>query len=629
MKKILVSIALFLGLMPVVMSQETVRYGYCPEQISLENMSALGTGKNKFIEGAICLDPTSDPVLKRMQGVQLKGVRVYMQADYKQAAQGRSFIEVRKNSLEAEAEKKICNFKSGWNEIYFDNPVIIGQEKLYVGLQVFETVGSPYPLIAANEINVPGGCWVNMGREGWKEMNDRGTLFIQALVDETAAQKLERSIYAQIVKNPLTVLPEQKFNARVYIQNLSATPVQTLTLETLGKGDDTPDVQQIQLETALEAYNGRVIDLSIRAGKEPGVKQEITLTVTQMNGEPTQEARVGKSFLYITEDAFVRIPVVEEFTSQYCPNCPFMIYYVDKAREAYDGPLLYITHHTGYTEDSFTLPQENEMHYMFGEVGPFNPAIMYDRLLFQGESALPMASTGVTSEQPYLEKFKEVEQRPAMAQIFVDANLNDGKLTARVYGRINKDQAASGEQLYLTAYVMEDNIPLDKYPQLGLDADGAPEDLVSGFRHNGIIRHSYTKNILGDELTIAEDATFSVDFSAIDWNTDWNWDNSQVVAFIHKMDKNNLANNEILNGGSNRYNQIVGIDNLAAEKNPSIKFLVGSDRIIRTETPVKTLRVYNLSGSLCNNGSALSPGIYIAHAITTDGSTVAQKVIVR
>lgn len=611
-------------------AQNTVRYGYCPEKLDETDMVAQGTGKNKFVEARICLDPQTDPVMQRLKGHQIKGVRAYLRDEYKQAVQKRSFVVAGLNTPEDEAAKKFCNFEAGWNEVLFDEPLTIGDDKLFVGFQVYETIGSAYPLLSMRTACVPGGCWVNLGREGWNELTDRGTLLIQAILDDEAAAELDRCAYAQLADFPLTVVPDKEFRGTVYFQNISDKAVNSLTLQTIGEGDDAAHTQEVTFSTPLAPYDGRVVALNIHAGQKLGTSVPFALNVVNINGEAAQAARPGVSNLYTTHDAFVRIPLIEEFTSQRCPNCPFMMYYLEKAREQYDGPLLYVTHHTGFQNDKFTLPGENELEYLFGEGYPFNPAIMYDRTYFPQQSAVTLSSTGEPSPQPYLDKFTEMALRPAMAEVIVDVTKTATDVACRVHGRVNKEMASAGDPLYLTAYLVEDGLSVNDYPQDGLDVADAPEDLKSTFRHNGIIRHSYTTNITGDALSLTPEATFSVDFPAAEWKTDWKWENCQVIAFVHKYNKSDLTDNTVLNAGSNRYNYLInGIDGVQAEAADPVRVFAGADGRLRTSQAVSALQVFTPSGAQCNADGVLRPGVYVVRAVSQQGAVTVSKIVVK
>ena len=629
MRKILLILLIILGLGASSTAQNTIRYGYCPENLSQEDGLAQGTGKNKFVAAMICLDPASDPVMKRLKGHQIKGVRCYLREEYRQASQKRSYVMAAIGDPNSPLEKKMHNFEKGWNEVYFDEPISITDERLFIGFQVFEKVGTPYPLLTDGRVSVPGGCWINLDRKGWKEMKDRGTFMIQAILDDSSVTELSNCAYAQLSDFPLVVVPKKMFDAKVYIKNFSDTAINTIELKTIGSGDEKAHLQKVKFEPALAPYDGRVLDLQIRAGKKVGISEEIQLSVPQVNDQVAQTASDGKSFLYVTLDAFLRIPIVEEFTSQLCPNCPFMMYYVEKAREAYKEPLLYVTHHTGYQNDAFTLKNEDQLLYLFGEVDTFNPAIMYDRLYFPSESSVILSSSGETSHTPYLEKFNEIAQRPAMAEVIVEVNKIEDEISCQVHGRVNLEMATSGKPLYITTYLVEDGLQLDKYGQQGLDVEDGPEDLVSGFRHNGIIRQSLSKQVTGDVLQLNNKGEFNVKYKTT-FNPSWEWKNCQVISFIHKYNPQNLSENYVLNAGSNRYNHLItGIEDIYNNEDPELNIYIDKDRKIETNIPVQKLNIYNINGTQQNINMPLTSGLYIIQAIMKNDHVVTKKILVK
>ena len=130
----------------LVSAQELVLYGYAPEQMAENAQIGQGQGGNGFLGGLVCFDPALDPAWKRLEGHQVKGVRCYLRADYKQARQDRSLIMHTVGSADATPTKKICDFLEGWNEIYFDEPLTIGSEPIYLSIRATRYI-SPIRLL--------------------------------------------------------------------------------------------------------------------------------------------------------------------------------------------------------------------------------------------------------------------------------------------------------------------------------------------------------------------------------------------------------------------------------------------------------------------------------------------------
>lgn len=334
----------------------------------------------------------------------------------------------------------------------------------------------------------------------------------------------------------------------------------------------------------------------------------MVLNVTKVNGSESSATLSGFFSMYVTEDVFTRIPLIEEFTGLRCSNCPLMSYYLDVALEEYADPYVYVAHHAGFADDDFTTDADKEILYLFGNKGTYNPAIMYDRTVLKGE-LLPVYGVTELSPAPYLAALSEVAACPAQAMVLVDVTRENGNVSCRVHGKVSKVMMRTGDDFYLSAYIVEDGIPEEKYPQEGLDVEGAPEDLSDRFAHNGVIRHNFCQDPAGDRLTPDGDGSFSVDFPQRAVPHDWVWDNCQVVAFVHKRDKENLRENYVLNAGSDRLNEIaLGVNPVTVQQD-NVLVSVDRDRRIRTSAPVRDLAVYDLQGRCRDGNSVLSWGL--------------------
>jgi hypothetical protein len=254
------------------------------------------------------------------------------------------------------------------------------------------------------------------------------------------------------------------------------------------------------------------------------------------------------------------VPLVEEFTSQRCVNCPFMIYFLDRAIHEWrqqGGNVIYVTHHSGFAEDAFTQPVDRELLYLFGGPDTYNPAVMYDRRVFFGED-VPVHAARVADTTPYSEAIRAVASVAAMAEVNVEAIPNDdGTMNVHVYGAVNKGYVNEDIRLYLSTYIIEDGISADDYMQQGLDDETAPSDLKETFRHNGVIRQNLCTRASGDELeiTVGNDCTFDVTFGYVYIDDSWKWENCDIIAFVHRMDKVDMTANYVLNAGSMRITQ--------------------------------------------------------------------------
>ena len=625
-KRILTAALLFIAV--CVSAQDVVRYGYAPEEMADIYKIYQGMGSNGFLGGMICLDPAADPVVERLAGHQIKGVRCYLHHDYKQARQKRSMI-MHTSSLEAEPTTKVCDFSEGWNEIYFDEPITIGADPIYLGLQVYESGSASHPFVSYGAASVSGSCWINLNKEGWVNYSERGTLLIQAILDDEAAPMVDNMVYAQVAKTPQAVAPSAPFASEIYFNNHTDAAINSVELQMLGQGDNTPRTIEVVFDTPLTAREGRNIPMDVYTGSEVGVSQWIELNVTKINGTEAQAARPGVTHHYVTKDAFNRMSVVEEFTSQSCQNCPFMIYYLDKAMHEYDKDVVYITHHVGFVPDLFTKAGETDLLYLFGEEPTFNPAVMYDRRIMPGK-VTPINGASVAETTPYTQALNMVTEILAMAEVNIEVahDKDNGKIGCTVSGRVNSELVAAGVDAYITVCLVEDNIPVsDKYFQKGLvEEEGAPEDLIESFRHNGVKRHVFTAQT-GDLLSYSDGNNYSVTYDAVDIDAEWNLDNCRVAAFVHKVDKVDMSQNEVLNASQKWITAAGAIDDVEL-KNDDVHFYVNDDRTISIVGDVASYQVYNIHGQFMPTGTTLLQGVYVVTYKTRSGERGTAKLLV-
>lgn len=541
-------------------------YGYCPMQVEPTDVTAIGTGKNNFMEAAICLDTEVDPLVMKLHeaGAQIAGVRFYVTHDYKQRSQQRSLIQVRQGEATNEpVAKQVDNFVLGWNEIRFAQPVAIAEGKNYVGYQVYETIGAPYPVASYAHANIPTACCITPAREGYQNYLNRGTLLVQAIIEGAEAiNNLQNSALVAFsgVKTKM-VQPSKPFSCNLYVRNLSSHPITSVEFE----GRDAYGVvtpYSVTLSEELAPYDGVAIPYQLVAPSHEGMSESLTLSVTKVNSQTASPTMPTQGVLYVALDAYERVPVVEEFTSQACVNCPFMAYYLDRAMEEYreqGHPCLYVAHHAGFVNDRFTKSPDLELLYLF-EGDSYNPAVMYDRRMLSGSQSV-LQSAKLAETDPYSEAIIEAASFPALAEVTVIPTLQDGSMSVQVSGSINRYLLQETKDIYLSCYLIENDIKPtgssgkdgNNY-QMGLDDPSAPADLKDKYRHNGVIRNYFNINPAGDKLDIVEGDSYSynVSYEPQSINKEVVLANCDVVAIVHLIDKKVMQNNFVLNAGSAR-----------------------------------------------------------------------------
>lgn len=611
-----------------------VYFGFAPLDYDPEMSTAQGSGKNGYAEAAITLDPQTNPVVAALKGKKITGVRCYMRADYRQAKKRTSAINIRQGSLSADPVKNYTDFYEGWNDIVLEEPVEIADQPIYIGPMVYETSGTPYPFVAASGGTMPGGYSVSLNKEAWKTLSQRGNLLMHVVVD-AQPEDMPQAAQAAPYNVPSVVAPNSSFICDITLHNYSGVPVESAEITTVADNGDTEFFSQFKIDPPIQPFDSRTFEAKLPTGSVEDPAVGYSVVVTALNSIGTELKPSTPFDLHVTSNAFLRIPLVEEFTSMSCVNCPFMAYYLDIALEEFNKPYVYITRHTGFVNDFFTLPSDKELLYLFGDGGTYNPAIMFDRTVRSESDSGPVYKADPNPNPlAYIAALNEAADRPGYAKILVDSEVSDGEASCVVRGRIADGIDADG--LYLCAYMIENGIPAEApYIQSGIydAAEDAPDDLVDRFRHNGIVRIEFNKEATGTPLEV-DPATkeFRVDFGSFPVNPGWKADNCETVAFICRVNKDDLRANYVLNAGGTRWNRLVdnetGVDS-AISDSPKLKVYVSQDRRIAVEGDFRSLDIWSTDGRRMTSVSSLPAGVYAVSVILPDGSRQVSKIAVR
>jgi len=240
-------------LLSLTTASAQVPYGLAPDTVTAADISAQGSGENGYAAALIALVP-NDPVFARLKGQTIVGVRCNLRADYKQKSQKRSYAMACEGTPTNQVRRTNVNFSAGWNDVLFDEPLTIGDDTIFVGYQVYETIGTSLPITGYSGASVDGGCWLNIKNGGWTSYSDRGTLLISALLADGSEELIGNAAYVQCVEHPLTVAPSAYFGGTVYVHNLSSQPLASLAIAMQGEGDAASTIGQLTFDEAIPAY---------------------------------------------------------------------------------------------------------------------------------------------------------------------------------------------------------------------------------------------------------------------------------------------------------------------------------------------------------------------------------------
>lgn len=627
---------------------ETVtRYGYVPDEPVTEELYYYGSSRdksNQYVECAVAFDPATDPAWARMSGYKVTGVRVYLQHPYKQKSKKRSLVSVRVNDLTSTpVATEYVNFTEGWNDVMFSTPVeITSTDKLYLGAQVFETLDATHPFASWRYAESRGdNCKFNVrdsGKGSWTEFDNRGSLMLMALTD-APEEVVGGAGMAMLSDYNGIVTPGVPFKCNLRFLNRSASPVSSAEVHIQGEGTD--QTLNLTFDTPVASYGYATVPVEVKAPVTEGKSVPLYTNIKSLNGQAAPSVRPVEHLLYISGEEYVRIPVLEEFTSLACVNCPLMYYYLEEAiktyRNDYEGRVIFLGRHSGFVEDYFTTQSDRALLYLFN--GPtYNPALMVNRTIY-GTGTTPVVGATQMSSDIYLEAIFTGVSTTSPATISVEPlnNIGASKVGARITGQVNSAIREDIDSVRVSVFLVENNIPEPWYPQSGLD--DAPADVVEGYMHNGVIRAVYNQDPVGDRIAIDADGNFSIEYDEQAVDTEEVVPaNCELVAVLHRTDRKNIQGNYVLNGSSSCYGTADGSGGILGGTGgintvtvaEQVTFTVDGAGMIIPSRPVQWMRIYDPQGRGYPLNLTLTPGIYLvsyqAAGMKTPGSA---KLIVK
>lgn len=631
---------MLIGMAAPAAAQGRTVYGATPAEVAVDARNAHGTGERKsnaYMEAAVKLDPATDPAWAALKGARLTAIRVYMNNAYKQKSQKRSAVTLRQGALESEAQMTYVNFAEGWNEVELPAPVEIGETPIYIGARVFETLDALNPYVGWRYGYGDGNCLFKVGNGEWQTFSDRGSLFIQAVTDAPAGT-LDGFADATLSSHAGIVRPGETFECRVHLLNHGNTEVKTATLHFDGEGVDR-DIT-VTLDQPAAAREDGSATIEAPAPLTEGLAVPLGISVTALDGKPVAALRALVHPLHISGEEFERIVVVEEFTSLSCVNCPIMYYYLDEALQQYaeaGNKAIYLGRHAGFVKDVFSHPADEALLYLFGSEYPFNPAMMLDRTCFDNARS-PIIKATIAATDAYYSSVSYAAgfTAPATLTVVPVNDLATASVGARIQGRVNTATAADMDSVRLSVYLIENGIPEKYYPQTF--PDGTPASVTDNYMHNGVIRHVYNTDLLGDLVTVDADGFFSAEYplALVDLE-EVEVPNTELVAVLHRTDRRNVQANKVLNGTSSRFGTadgtggiLSGVRHIAADMQPDVTFTAdGSGRIVPS-APLYSIEVYDVRGCGFSPDTPLSPGLYLVRYRTERGASAqSAKVLVR
>lgn len=297
--------------------------------------------------------------------------------------------------------------------------------------------------------------------------------------------------------------------------------------------------------------------------------------------------------------------LLEHFTGDACGYCPGGMFAITEHIKSAKTPYIWVSHHYGYNQDEYTLPESEKIGKMLGINGA--PTMTLNRT---------DQSKGLKFHPGYLPELKIADETKAPMSIEInhDYNTSTRQLDFTVSGKTSHNTHAK----YLLSVLIKEN------GLIGAQADYqyAFGDKWKEFLHPRIARE-FISFEFGDTITI-EGQAYSKSFQ-LTLNDEWVDKNCCIVAYLTPLSKMPIINAEQVAvvegtlGGENYWP--IGITDL---KSPSKATKLFFDTIYyeKPEADKLVITMYTDSSARSNAHGAVKPLLVLE--VNTSASTLAE-----
>lgn len=200
--------------------------------------------------------------------------------------------------------------------------------------------------------------------------------------------------------------------------------------------------------------------------------------------------------------------LVQEFTGQFCPNCPLGHEALDNIKKQYGDNAIIVSIHAG------DMAFDNEQ---FGLKTPDGDVYANEWGIQQYPSAVVNRRSVMTDRSQWQGAVFMAGLTAPKVKLTLSAKLNNGKLD--IHSNISAEEGLN--MAHYQFMIVEDNIT-------ALQQDG--EQYITDYVHNNVYRAS-PGGINNNGIAIQKD--MDVDIKGYDLNPRWNTDNLKVILYVY------------------------------------------------------------------------------------------------
>ena len=344
--------------------------------------------------------------------------------------------------------------KKGWNEVQ-STPVAMTGKPFYVGYTIYQR-GACYAISAVPPQHTDGlmvnldGAWADSS-----EVSHAG-LSIGAIVTAKGMPSFDLGIDSIVLPKQVQVNTEEPL--KVSVTNYGSRTVSAFDVWTKENGCDAVCYPIQQAINPGDAADLMINYITPRKDKERNVNLKVWLANLK-EGVDENVYNDSDSVSYdVTKYKFVKVPLLEEFTTEMCSNCPSAAEAIHDALSAgnYAHEIAVVCHHSGFYEDQFTQPCDRDMLWLYGVSATYAPALMWDRTCYDYTST-PVGDVP-RDKGLLIQMFNYLKSQTTHVAILPKAVFDPVAHTLHVTVTGGRDQVFGGDDNRLTVYLVENGI---------------------------------------------------------------------------------------------------------------------------------------------------------------------------
>ena len=352
------------------------------------------------------------------------------------------------------------SIQRGWNEVALETPYTIAPdtEGFYIGYSYYQKRISG--LISVFPTPHENALFAQLGTNAeWQDASNEGLLCVEGLLYGGDLPQLDAQLLEVLTPSHYsTSSGKLDFNLRVV--NRGVKPITSIEVATQLEGD-----ARGRVTTTLPCNLTYGVSTTLPVTLRPDVtvdpdqrNRSLQVEITKVNGEADDNPadNVGSGSLSVIERGFPRRVLLEEFTTERCPNCPSgaALIHAVLSEQKYIDRVEMLCHHAGYYTDWLTTSFAEDYLWFFSPAGgSFAPAVMLNRTSTDGL----MPPFALQSQQALARLLDSHIAQEALIEVVPTCSYADGKANVEVTVRRAFDQyLPAGARL--TVFLVEDNI---------------------------------------------------------------------------------------------------------------------------------------------------------------------------